>query len=61
MRDSGEPFLMPGVVMGLRDPESDVRQALSAEDYEADFAEGRAWSADVAEARAIELAKRGDS
>jgi len=61
MRDSGDPFLMPGVVMGLRDPESDVRQALSADDFEASFAEGRAWPADVATARAIELAKHGHS
>ncbi len=40
MRDRGDPFLLPGAVMGLREPEPDVRAALSADEFDACFAEG---------------------
>jgi predicted ATPase/class 3 adenylate cyclase len=60
MRDRGEPFLVPGAVMGLRPAEPDVRSALSAEEFDANFAHGRAWSHDEAIATAIAIGKRQD-
>jgi len=61
IRDRNEPFLLPGAVMGLRDPEQDARSALAADDYEAAFAEGRAWPRDAAINEAIRLGLAGDS
>jgi predicted ATPase/class 3 adenylate cyclase len=55
LHDRGEPFLVPGAVMGLFDPELDIRRALSEADYEAAFQEGRGWPRDTAVNLAIEL------
>jgi predicted ATPase len=57
MSDMGEPFLIPGAVMGLREPEPDVRAALSPTEFDAAFAEGRAWPRDYAIAKGIELGR----
>ena len=58
MRDSGDPFLLPGAVMGLREPEPDVRAALSPEDFEACFADGRGWPVETAVMTAIDIGRR---
>ena len=56
--DRGEPMLAPSSLMGLRDVEPDIRAGLSADEFEAAFAEGRAWPVEEATAIAIELGKR---
>ena len=58
MRDRSEPMLTPSSVMGLRDVAPDIRAALSEDEFEAAFAEGRAWPRDAATTTALELGKR---
>jgi len=58
MRDRGEPMLTPSSVMGMRDVEPDIRAGLAADEFDAAFAEGRAWPRDEATTMAIELGKR---
>jgi predicted ATPase len=57
LHDRGEPFLVPGAVMGLHDPEPDIRAALSQADFDAAFQEGRQWPRDDSISQAIELSK----
>ena len=58
MRDRSEPMLTPSSVMGMRDVETDVRAALSGDEFDAAFAEGHAWPPDAATTMALELGKR---
>jgi len=42
----------------MRDVEPDIRAGLAADEFDAAFAEGRAWPRDEATTMAIELGKR---
>ena len=55
LHDRGEPFLVPGAVMGLYDPEPDIRAALPEAQFDAAFEEGRRWPREDAVTTAIEL------
>jgi len=55
IRDRGEPFLTPGVIMDLADPEPGVRAELTQEEYAEAFAEGRGWPPSEAFDRAANL------
>jgi tetratricopeptide (TPR) repeat protein len=54
MRDQGSPFLLPSEVIGLLDPEAEIRGALTPEDFDAAFMLGRSWTREEALAQATQ-------
>jgi len=57
LRDRGEPFLVPGEVMGLRAIGPEIRAGLRADEFDAAFAEGRAMPRHEATLMAIEVGR----